>query len=338
VVTGGAGFIGFNLVKRLLASGCEVIVLDKLTYAGSRASLAELDGEPRFIFLNGDVADVNLVREALARRPDAVVHLAAETHVDRSIAAPAPFVHSNVVATAVLLEETRRVLARLPAGFRLLHVSTDEVFGALGETGRFDESSPYRPNSPYAASKAGGDHLVAAYCHTFGVPAILTHCSNNYGPYQHPEKLIPLAIARARAGAPIPVYARGDNVRDWIFVEDHARALIAVLERGRIGERYLIGARAERRNLEVVERLCAELDALLPAGAPHARHIAFVPDRPGHDFRYAVDPGKLERELGFAADVGFDEGLARTVRWYLEHDAWLAAWGEDPPAGVGDAD
>jgi dTDP-glucose 4,6-dehydratase len=318
LVTGGAGFIGANFVRDQLAAepATEIVVVDKLTYAGKRESLADL----RVELACADIADAPEIRRLLAAfRPDAIVHLAAESHVDRSIDAPAEFITTNIVGTFALLEETRRFLAAHPAhALRFLHVSTDEVFGALGSAGRFDETSRYAPRSPYAASKAASDHLVAAYVHTYGVPAILTNCSNNFGPYQLPEKLIPLAITRALAGQPIPVYGRGDNVRDWIYVADHCAALRAVLARGRLGETYVVGARSERRNLEVVHAICDLLDELAPrASGSYREQIAFVGDRPGHDFRYAIDPSKLERELGWHAEVDFATGLRRTVSWYL---------------------
>lgn len=326
LVTGGAGFIGANLVRALLAAepAAEVMVLDKLTYAGSARSLAELAGEPRLSFVRGDIGDGALVRARLsAGRPEVVIHLAAESHVDRSIDAPADFIATNIVGTFVLLDECRRYLAAGgPAGFRFLHVSTDEVFGALGPTGAFVETSPYAPRSPYAASKASSDHLVGAYVHTYGLPAIVTNCSNNYGPYQLPEKLIPRVIASALAGRPLPVYGDGAHVRDWIHVADHCAALRAVAARGRPGEAYLVGARDERRNLDVVHAICDVLDELAPRGARHRELVRFVADRPGHDFRYAIDPSKLERELGWRAEVELAAGLRRTVAWYLEHRAW----------------
>jgi dTDP-glucose 4,6-dehydratase len=329
LVTGGAGFIGANLVRALLAAepAAEVMVLDKLTYAGGARSLAEIAGEPRLSFVRGDIGDGALVRARLtAGRPEVVIHLAAESHVDRSIDAPADFIATNIVGTFVLLDECRRYLAAGgPAGFRFLHVSTDEVFGALGPTGAFVETSPYAPRSPYAASKAASDHLVGAYVHTYGLPAIVTNCSNNYGPYQLPEKLIPRVIASALAGRPLPVYGDGAHVRDWIHVADHCAALRAVAARGRPGEAYLVGARDERRNLDVVHAICDVLDELAPRGARHRELVRFVADRPGHDFRYAIDPSKLERELGWRAEVELAAGLRRTVAWYLEHRAWTEA-------------
>jgi dTDP-glucose 4,6-dehydratase len=326
LVTGGAGFIGTSFVRHLLATdpNLRVVVLDKLTYAGNVRALAELDGEPRFELVRGDIADRQLVRALLARhRPRALVNLAAESHVDRSIADPDDFIHTNVVGTFHLLDEVRH-LATLPDGFRFLHVSTDEVFGALGPTGVFDEHSPYRPSSPYSASKAASDHLVRAYHHTYGLPVLLSTSTNNYGPYQYPEKLIPLTIARALAGQPIPVYGAGLNVRDWIHVEDHARALGLVLARGRIGATYLVGARCERRNIDVVRAVCAELDRQAPRPGGHEELIRYVADRPGHDFRYALDPTCIETELGWRPELGFDDGLRQTVAWYLEHRSWLA--------------
>ncbi|MDX2088890.1 MAG: dTDP-glucose 4,6-dehydratase [Kofleriaceae bacterium] len=329
LVTGGAGFIGFNLVRELLAHepACEVIVLDKLTYAGNAHSLAELAAEPRFSFVRADIGDRERVRTLLATvRPEIVFHLAAESHVDRSIDAPAEFITTNLVGTFSLLEECRRYVADgAPAGFRFVHVSTDEVFGALGAEGRFVEETAYAPRSPYAASKAGSDHIVGAYVHTYGFPAIITNCSNNFGPYQFPEKLIPLVITRAVQGAPLPVYGKGENVRDWIFVTDHCAALRAVSTRGRLGESYLIGARSERKNLDVVHAICDLLDELRPRAGAHRELIEFVADRPGHDFRYAIDPSKLERELGWHPVVDFTTGLRRTIEWYLDHPAWVAA-------------
>ncbi len=314
IVTGGAGFIGLNFVKRM-APTTPIIVLDKLTYAGNRAALASVDGVR---FVEGDINDRALVRELFAAGPTALVHFAAESHVDRSIDAPDPFITTNIAGTFSLLEEARRYLAAAPgAPFRFLHVSTDEVFGALGNTGAFTETTRYAPRSPYAASKAASDHLVQAYLHTYALPAIVTNCSNNYGPYQHPEKLIPLVIQHALTGLPLPVYGTGANVRDWIFVEDHCAALARILERGRIGESYVIGARSERTNLEVVTAICTILDELRPrAGGSYRDSITFVADRPGHDFRYAIDPHKLESELGWAPETTLVEGLRRTVAWY----------------------
>ncbi len=319
VVTGGAGFIGINFVRELRAAdpGSRITVLDKLTYAADVRAIERL-GVP---LVRADICDREAVRELLVReRPEAIVHLAAESHVDRSIGGPAAFLETNVAGTFALLEEVRHYIdSGLAApGFRFLHVSTDEVFGSLGTSGVFDERSSYAPRSPYAASKAAADHFVAAYVHTYGIPAITTNCSNNYGPYQHPEKLIPLMITRALAGQRLPVYGTGRNVRDWIYVEDHCGALRAVLARGRIGERYLIGARSERRNLDVVHAICDLLDELRPRADSYRELIEHVTDRPGHDFRYAIDPTSIEGELGWRPTTSFTDGLARTVRWYLE--------------------
>jgi dTDP-glucose 4,6-dehydratase len=329
IVTGGAGFIGFNYVRELLVAepATEVIVVDKLTYAGNPRSLTELASEPRFRFVRADIADRSVMRELLeTARPAAVVHFAAESHVDRSIDGPEDFIQTNVVGTFHLLEETRRYLAAHPdPAFRFLHVSTDEVFGALGPTGAFVETTPYDPRSPYSASKAGSDHLVSAYVHTYRFPAITTNCSNNYGPYQFPEKLIPLTIANALNGKQLPVYGKGENVRDWIYVTDHCAAIREVLARGRIGECYLVGSRNEQNNLDVVHRICDTLDELHPQGAPHRSLIEFVTDRAGHDFRYAIDPSKIEREVGWRASIGFDDGIRRTIEWYLAHRAWTDA-------------
>jgi dTDP-glucose 4,6-dehydratase len=313
LVTGGAGFIGFNFVREVLAAdpAASVVVLDKLTYAGNPRSLAELAGEARFRFVRGDIGDRAAVRELLAEvRPSAIVHFAAESHVDRSIDGPEDFIETNVVGTFHLLEEARRYLASAPApGFRFVHVSTDEVFGALGATGAFVESTAYAPRSPYSASKAASDHLVSAYVHTYGFPAVITNCSNNYGPYQFPEKLIPLTITNALAGKRLPVYARGENVRDWIYVTDHCAAIREVLARGELGTSYLI-----------VDELQPRADR-----ASHRSLIEFVADRPGHDFRYAIDPGRCERDLGWRPAVAFEDGIRRTVRWYLDHTEWTAA-------------
>jgi dTDP-glucose 4,6-dehydratase len=331
VVTGGAGFIGFNFVRELLAAdaGARVIVLDKLTYAGNPQACATLAADPRFSLVHADIADRAAVRQLLDRAcPDAIVHFAAESHVDRSIDGPAAFIDTNVVGTFALLDELRAYLDRQPArrdAIRFLHVSTDEVFGALGPTGAFVETTPYAPRSPYAASKAASDHLVAAYFHTYGVPVVTTNCSNNYGPYQFPEKLIPLVIANGLAGEPLPVYGAGDNVRDWIHVSDHCAALRAVLARGRLGETYLIGARSERKNLDVVHAVCDALDELAPRGTPHRALIRFVEDRKGHDFRYAIDPSRVERELGWSARTPFDAGIRATVAWYVANRAWTDA-------------
>jgi len=331
VVTGAAGFIGFNFVRDLLAveRDVEIVALDKLTYAGNPRSLAQLAGEPRFSFARGDIADRALVRDLLARtRPDAVVHFAAESHVDRSIDGPEDFIQTNVVGTFHLLEECRRYIAAAPGAFRFVHVSTDEVFGALGpHDPSFVETTPYAPRSPYSASKAGSDHLVAAYVHTYQFPALTTNCSNNYGPYQFPEKLIPLTIANALAGQHLPVYGRGENVRDWIYVADHCAAIRAVLAHGQLGECYLIGARSERKNLDVVHTICDLLDELQPRsdGSSHRMLIRFVTDRPGHDFRYSIDPSKIERELGWRPATAFGDGIRRTIAWYLANRAWTDA-------------
>jgi len=333
LVTGGAGFIGSNFVLSTLAkSGEPVVNLDKLTYAGSLANLEALRGDARHVFVQGDICDRALVRELLARhRPRAVVHLAAESHVDRSIEGPSPFVQTNVVGTFTLLEETRGYWSGLAAAdraaFRFLHISTDEVYGSLGpDDPAFSETTPYSPNSPYSASKAASDHLVRAYHHTYGLPALITNCSNNYGPHQFPEKLIPLMIHSALAGKPLPVYGDGQNVRDWLFVLDHCEALRTVLERGRPGEVYNIGGCAEMKNLDLVRLLCALLDELRPrTGGSYEGLISFVKDRPGHDRRYAIDARKIQGELGWRPAESFESGLRKTVRWYLEQRQRRAA-------------
>ncbi len=333
LVTGGAGFIGSNFVLSTLAkSGESIVNVDKLTYAGSLANLEALRGDARHVFVQGDICDRSLVREMLARhRPRAVVHLAAESHVDRSIEGPAPFVQTNVVGTFSLLEEARAYWSGLAAteraAFRFLHVSTDEVYGSLGpQDPAFSETTPYAPNSPYSASKASSDHLVRAYHHTYGLPALITNCSNNYGPHQFPEKLIPLMIHSALAGKPLPVYGDGQNVRDWLFVLDHCEALRTVLERGRPGEVYNIGGSAEMKNLDLVRLLCALLDDLQPrTGGSYADLISFVKDRPGHDRRYAIDSRKIQGELGWRPAESFESGLRKTVRWYLEQRQRRAA-------------
>ncbi len=332
LVTGGAGFIGGNFVLDAVTQrGVRVINLDALTYAGNRHTLASLDGDDRHLFVQGDIGDAALVRRLLAEhRPDAIVHFAAESHVDRSIDGPAAFVQTNVVGTLNLLEASRDYWRELSAerrtGFRFLHVSTDEVYGSLGPVGAFSETTPYAPNSPYSASKAASDHLVRAFHHTYGLPTLTTNCSNNYGPYQFPEKLIPLIIARALAGEPLPVYGDGSNVRDWLYVGDHCAAIRAVIAGGRVGEVYNVGGDAERQNIDVVRTICALLDARRPRadGAPRASQITFVADRPGHDRRYAIDASKLKRELGWAPSVDFTTGIERTVDWYLAHQDWVA--------------
>jgi dTDP-glucose 4,6-dehydratase len=326
LVTGGAGFIGANFVlSSIAATGEPVVNLDKLTYAGNLKNLESLAGDARYVFVRGDICDRELVRQLLAgHRPRAVVHFAAESHVDRSIRAPGDFIQTNVVGTFSLLEEARAYWSQLDGAerdaFRFLHVSTDEVYGSLGmKDPAFTERTPYAPNSPYSASKAGADHLVRAYHHTYGLPTLTTNCSNNYGPYQFPEKLIPLTIANALAGKPLPVYGDGQNVRDWLYVSDHCDAIRVVLERGRAGEVYNIGGDSERNNLDLVRTLCALLDGAQPRKAgTYAELITFVKDRPGHDRRYAMDAAKIKRELGWRPKESFASGLAKTVRWYLE--------------------
>ncbi len=332
LVTGGAGFIGGNFVHRAVAEGVRVVVLDKLTYAGHRETLAPLEGGENFHFVQGDIGDSALLTRLLGEfQPDAVINFAAESHVDRSIDGPGDFIQTNVVGTFRLLEATRGYWQALKpekkTAFRLLHVSTDEVYGSLGPEGLFTETTAYAPNSPYSASKAASDHLVRAWHHTYGLPVLTTNCSNNYGPYQYPEKLIPLVIHKILAGQPIPVYGTGENVRDWLYVEDHVQAILRVLEAGQPGEVYNIGGNAERQNIEVVRKLCAILDELRPdaQGQPHERLITFVDDRPGHDLRYAIDAGKIQRELGWQPRESFDSGLRRTVQWYLDNTAWVRA-------------
>jgi len=329
-VTGGAGFIGSAVVRQLIAETDAVVVnLDKLTYAGNMESLAAAATDPRHAFARVDICDAPRVTELFARHmPDAVLHLAAESHVDRSIDGPGAFVGTNLVGTYTMLEAARRYCEGLDAAararFRFVHVSTDEVFGSLGPNGAFTETSRYDPNSPYAASKAGADHLARAWRATYGLPVIVTNCSNNYGPYQFPEKLIPLMILKALVGEPMPVYGAGDNVRDWLYVEDHAAALRLVLGRGAPGETYNIGGRSERTNIGIVRTICALMDELLPDSPhlPHENLIAFVEDRPGHDKRYAIDCAKIERELGWTPSLDFETGLRRTVAWYLANRTW----------------
>ena len=332
LVTGGAGFIGANFVHRLVSQGgVQVVNLDKLTYAGNLDTLAPLAANPAHVFVQGDIGDRDLVSRLLRDYAvDAVVNFAAESHVDRSIDGPAAFIETNVVGTFNLLDCAKGYWSGLGAErkerFRFLHVSTDEVYGTLGPTGLFTEQTAYAPNSPYSASKAASDHLVRAWHHTYGLPVLTTNCSNNYGPYQFPEKLIPLMIQKALLGEPLPIYGDGGNVRDWLYVDDHCRAILRVLEAGRPGEVYNVGGNSERTNLQVVDTLCELLDEMVPASPhrPHAQLKSFVQDRPAQDRRYAIDSSKLQRELGWMPEETFESGLRRTVAWYLDHADWCA--------------
>jgi dTDP-glucose 4,6-dehydratase len=338
LITGGAGFIGSNLVRHALEHTTDqLVIIDKLTYAGSLLNLEEALTDRRVRFVQADIADRDAMRQVFAEvQPAAVLNLAAETHVDRSIDGPRPFIDTNIVGTFVLLETARQFVAALPeaarGGFRFLHVSTDEVYGTLGASGQFSEETPYAPNSPYAASKASADHLVRAYFHTFGLAVLLTNCSNNYGPYQFPEKLIPLVVLNALEGRQLPIYGDGGNIRDWLHVDDHCAGILQVLRRGRCGEKYNIGGGSERSNLQVVDLICDTLEARRPAASNTSlarRNVTsyralktFVPDRPGHDRRYAIDATKIHRELGWTPRHSFEDGLRETVDWYLEHRDW----------------
>jgi dTDP-glucose 4,6-dehydratase len=329
LVTGGAGFIGSAICRMIIETTRHSVVnVDKLTYAANLESLAPVSGSERYSFHQLDICDGEALGELFAREaPDAILHLAAESHVDRSIDGPAAFIQTNVVGSFTLLEAARNHWERLATGardaFRFVHVSTDEVYGSLGDTGFFTETTPYDPSSPYSASKAASDHLAIAWHRTYGLPALISNCSNNYGPYQFPEKLIPLMILKGLAGETLPVYGEGSNVRDWLYVDDHARGLIVLLESGRPGESYNIGGRTERRNLEVVEMLCDTLDRMAPRSRGSCRElISFVRDRPGHDFRYAIDCSKIEREFGWRPQESFETGLEKTVAWYLANEWW----------------
>ncbi len=330
IVTGGAGFIGSAIIRTLLNTTQAVIInVDKLTYAGNLDSLTAISQHPNYHFEQQDIVDQPAMQALFTRyQPDAVMHLAAESHVDRSIDGPAEFINTNILGTYTLLEVARAywqgLAAPAKARFRFHHVSTDEVYGSLGDTGLFTETTAYAPNSPYSASKAASDHLVRAWHHTYGFPVVTTNCSNNYGPYQFPEKLIPVIMLNAKAGKPLPVYGDGANIRDWLYVDDHAKALWLVLQQGRLGETYNIGGHNEKTNLEVVHGVCAALDELLPDSPhrPHAKLITFVADRPGHDRRYAIDASKIQRELGWTPQETFETGLRKTVQWYLDNEAW----------------
>tara|TARA_R110002074_G_scaffold195115_2_gene361238 strand:+ start:745 stop:1782 length:1038 start_codon:yes stop_codon:yes gene_type:complete len=325
LVTGGAGFIGSAVVRQAIAAGHAVVNVDCLTYAACLDNVASVSGAPSYAFEQVDICDAAAIARVFdIHQPDAVMHLAAESHVDRSIDAPGTFIETNVKGTFVLLEAARSYWTRhgQPEGFRFHHISTDEVYGSLGATGQFTEDTPYDPRSPYSASKAASDHLVRAWHETYGLPVVLTNCSNNYGPFHFPEKLIPVVILNALAGKPIPVYGAGENVRDWLYVEDHAQALLRVLQKGAVGRSYNIGGENEARNIDLVRLICAALDDLRPAARPHADLITFVADRPGHDLRYAIDPSRIREELGWRPSVTLEEGLRRTVRWYLDNEAW----------------
>lgn len=328
LVTGGAGFIGSAVVRLAVARGHHVVNLDALTYAACLDNVAMVADSPLYAFEQADIRDrAALDRILAAHDPDAIMHLAAESHVDRSIDGPGTFIETNVNGTFTLLEAARAFWTRKgkPDGFRFHHISTDEVFGSLGPTGKFTEATPYDPRSPYSASKAASDHLVRAWHETYGLPVVLTNCSNNYGPFHFPEKLIPVVILNALAGKPIPVYGKGENVRDWLYVEDHADALLCVLTHGQTGRSYNIGGENEARNIDIVRTICALLDEMHPAGAPHDRLITFVTDRPGHDLRYAIDPTRISTELGWHPSVTLEAGLRRTVRWYLDNEPWWRA-------------
>lgn len=331
IVTGGAGFIGSALVRHLvLDRNYSVLNIDKITYAGNLASLRSVALRSNYEFLQADICDRKAMDDAVSSfKPDRIMHLAAESHVDRSITGAAEFIQTNVIGTFNLLEVSRRYWSTLAdnkrENFRFLHVSTDEVYGSLGDEGLFREDTPYDPSSPYSASKASSDHLAKAWFRTYGLPIVVSNCSNNYGPYHFPEKLIPLTIINALAGRPLPVYGAGINVRDWLYVEDHARALDLIAERGRVGETYNVGGRNERKNIDVVHQICAILDHLVPKDRPYADLIEFVTDRPGHDARYAIDASKLEDELGWKARENFDSGIEKTVRWYIENEWWWGA-------------
>lgn len=331
IVTGGAGFIGSAVVRTIIESSDDIVVnIDKLTYAGNLDSLLPVAENPRYHFLQADICDSKAMAEVFAEhQPDAIMHLAAESHVDRSIDGPGDFIQTNIVGSYTLLEAARQYWNSLQAdskeAFRFHHVSTDEVYGSLGDEGMFLETTPYDPSSPYSASKASSDHLVRAWNRTFGLPVVLTNCSNNYGPYQYPEKLIPLILQKARAGEALPIYGTGENIRDWLYVDDHARALILVMKQGSVGETYNIGGHNEVTNIDVVRTLCAILDDREPAkdGKPYADLITYVTDRPGHDMRYAIDASKIQRDLGWTPEETFETGLAKTVDWYLANQQWI---------------
>lgn len=330
LVTGGAGFIGSELVRYLIKNtDYRVLNIDKLTYAGNLESLKAVESNPRYIFKKNDIGDFKKVNEIIHKfKPELIMHLAAESHVDRSIDGPAEFLKTNVIGTYNLLEVARNYWQNLKDKnkklFRFIHISTDEVFGSLGDHGYFDEQTAYRPNSPYSASKASSDHFTRAWYHTYKFPVIITNCSNNYGPYQFPEKLIPVVILKALKGAVIPVYGKGQNIRDWLYVEDHVKGLIVVAEKGKIGDTYNIGARNEQKNIDLVKKICSIMDKLIPSqsGKNYAAQIRFVTDRPGHDLRYAINPAKIEKELNWKPGVTFEEGLKRTIQWYINNQEW----------------
>jgi len=328
LITGGAGFIGSAVVRRAIAKGHQVVNLDALTYAACLDNVASVAQDPNYAFVEADICDAPALQSAFAtHKPDAVMHLAAESHVDRSIDGPGAFIQTNITGTYTLLQAARAYWQDQgkPESFRFHHVSTDEVFGSLGATGMFTEDTPYDPRSPYSASKAASDHLVRAWGETYGLPIVLSNCSNNYGPYHFPEKLIPVVILNALAGQPIPVYGAGENVRDWLYVEDHADALLVVLQKGALGRSYNIGGENEAKNIDLVRMICAILDDKRPGNRPYAEQISFVTDRPGHDLRYAIDPARIRDELGWRPSVTLEQGLEKTVQWYLDNEDWWRA-------------